>query len=445
MPSHSQEGLKWDKSGLDLVPLWTRQPAPEAIETVCRKRLNISNDASCSISFYAEGAFNKLYLVKTAEQSLLMRISLPVCPHDKTRGEVTTMRWLAKNTTIPVPNVVAFDDTNQNEIGFEWIFMELMPGVSAWKRWRTLTMAQKVFLTQQIAGFQAQLFRHNFPSASFRGIGSLGCAIDSDKSVPGRLVSNMFFMGDHINYDGVQRGPFRSSHDWLKSYLDIAMREFEDVAKSGEDEDEMEEAEEALEVAKRLLALLPKIFPPIEDPSERTALMHHDLGLANILLDGQGNVSAVLDWESVSAMPLWAVTAVPKFLRNRDREDEPRRESYPDKPPAPENGQGDPDSLDDDGKDDLYWIHRMEYETTQLRKIYHDKMRSLWPDWDLCREESKLKLDFYDAAARCASGVFLKQVWIWANRIEAKDFVGLQTVLSFNAVQVEAERFAGGG
>lgn len=433
MSTYSQEGLKWDKSGLDLVPLWTRQPSTQAIETVCRQRLHISNNANCSISFHAEGAFNKLYLVKTDEQTLIVRIPLPVCPRYKTRGEVTTLRWLVENTNIPVPKVVAFDDDSENEIGFEWMLMELMPGVPAWKQWRSLTMAQKVFLTQRIAEFQAQLFRHNFPRASFRGIGTLGCAPESAKPESGQLVSNMFFMGDHINYDGVHRGPFRSSHDWLKSYLDIAMREFEDEVAKNEDEDEVEEAEDALEVAKRLMTLLPKIFSPIEDPPERSVLMHHDLGLQNILLDEQGNISAVLDWECVSAMPLWAVAQVPKFLWNRDREDEPRGENYPDETPQSEggsiNGQRDPDELDNEGKNELYWIHLMEYETTQLRKIYHDKMRSFWPDWDLHREESSLKLDFYDAAARCAAGVFLKRVRMWVDKIETGDFVSLQTVL----------------
>lgn len=285
MSTYSQEGLKWDNSGLDLVPLWTRQPSTQAIETVCRQRLNISNNANCSISFHAEGAFNKLYLVKTDEQSLIIRITLPVHPRYKTGGEVTTLRWLAENTNIPVAKVVAFDDDRENEIGFEWILMEFMPGIPAWKQWRSLTMAQKVLLTQRIAEFQAQLFRHNFPHASFRGIGTLECASESEKPEPGQLVSNMFFMGDHINYDGVHRGPFRSSHDWLKSYLDIAKREFEDEVTRNEDDDEVEEAKDALDVAKRLTTLLPKIFSPIEEPSERSVLMHDDLGLQNILLD----------------------------------------------------------------------------------------------------------------------------------------------------------------
>lgn len=434
MSTYSQEGLKWDNSGLDLVPLWTRQPSTQAIETVCRQRLHISNNANCSISFHAEGAFNKLYLVKTDEQSLIIRITLPVHPRYKTRGEVTTLRWLAENTNIPVPKVAAFDDDRENEIGFEWILMELMPGIPAWKQWRSLTMAQKVGLTQRIAEFQTQLFRHNFPCASFREIGTLGCDREGYKPEPGQLISNMFFMGNHVDYDGMHRGPFRSSHDWLRSYLAFAMRGYEEVVTDGEDKDEIQDAKDVLEVAKRLMTLLPKIFSPIVKPPERSVLMHHDLGLQNILLDEQGNISAVLDWECVSAMPLWAVTKVPKFLRNRDREEEPRRESYPDEVPPPEggsdDGQHDPDDLDNEGKNELYWIHLMEYETTQLRKVYHDKMRSFWPDWDLCREESGLKLDFYDAVVRCAAGVFLKRVGIWVDKIEAGDFVSLQTVLS---------------
>ncbi|KAG6353312.1 hypothetical protein INS49_007484 [Diaporthe citri] len=121
-------------------------------------------------------------------------------------------------------------------------------------------MAQKVFLTQQIAEFQAQLFRHEFPSDSFRGMGTPGCTPEGNKPVPGQLVSNMFFMGNHINYDGVHREPFRSSHDWLKSLLETIMREFEDFATNAEDEDEIEEAEDVLEVSKRLVTLLPKTY-----------------------------------------------------------------------------------------------------------------------------------------------------------------------------------------
>ncbi|ROW06268.1 hypothetical protein VPNG_08099 [Cytospora leucostoma] len=431
MSEFNQDGLEWDDSGFDLVPCWTREPSTDAIETVCRKSLHLSSDDTCTISFHAAGAFNKLYLVNACDQSLLMRVSLPVYPHYKTRGEVTTLRWLRDNIDIPVPRVIDFDTSNDNEIGFEWILMELMPGSSAWRRWRTLSMAQKVFFTQRVAEFQAQLFRHGFPGASFRGIGTLHSVAEKTSPVPGKMVSHMFFMGDHIKYD-VARGPFRSSHDWLRSYFEIAIQEYKVILANTDDEDDKEEAEDVLQVADRLLALLPKIFPSIEEPPERTVLWHDDLGLQNILIDEQGDITAVIDWECVSPLPLWRATRMPKFLRGRDREDEPKRDSYPadtSAGPAASAKDTDPDDLDNEGKDELFWIHLMEYEQTQLRKIYNDKMKSLWPDWTLQVEESKLKFDFYDAAVRCCGGVYLKRILRWVDKIEKGEFADLQTVL----------------
>lgn len=441
MSSHSKEGLKRDRSRLDLVSLWTRQPSTEAIETVCRHHLQINNNANCIVSFHAQRAYSNLYLVRTNEQSLLMRISLPVCPQEKTRGEATTLRWLADITdgmSIPLPKLVAFDDTSQNEIGFEWILMKVMPGVTAWKKWRSLTLRQKVALTQDIAVFQAQLLvpklpRANFPGALFSGIGTLGCASDGEDPLPGQLVSDMFVSGDHINDDGVQRGPFRSSHDWLKSCLELAMQRFEGVTTTNcGNEEEIEEAKDALQVTRRLLTLLPKIFPSIQEPPECTALIHYDLGLQDILLDERGRISCVLNWECVSPMPLWAATQWPKFLRSRDRREEPRREDYPDEADPPdegsENGQRDADDLDNEGKSGLYWIHLMEYDATQLRLIYHDRRGGSGRSWDLLRKESTLKVDFYDAVVRCVHAVCLNKVQIWVDNIEAGDFVSLQSV-----------------
>lgn len=95
---------------------------------------------------------------------------LPVCPRDKTQSEVTTKRWVGENTDIPVPKVFDFDDSNANEIGFEWIFMQWMLGVTAWSRWRCLPWHRKSFSHRVSAELQSQLFRSDFPGHSLRGI-----------------------------------------------------------------------------------------------------------------------------------------------------------------------------------------------------------------------------------------------------------------------------------
>jgi Phosphotransferase enzyme family len=179
------------------------------------------------------------------------------------------MKWVSENTDIPVSKVFDFDDTNANAIGFEWILMELMPGVSVWSKWRGLPMTQKVFLTQRIAELQAQLFRHKFPAASFRRIGALSTATEQSNPAfgPGHMVTGMFFKGTNLECD-LPRGPFRSSHDWLKAYLGFVARAMETVQDAAGDENDKEEAENVSQVARRLLALLPRISPSIQDPPE---------------------------------------------------------------------------------------------------------------------------------------------------------------------------------
>lgn len=102
-----------------------------------------------------------------------MRVSLPVEPVNKTRGEVATLRWIRGHTDMPVPEVISFNASSDDEIGFEWILMELMPGDSAYKRWRGMSMSQKTALVERMAEFQGQLMNSYLTKGAFRGIGTL--------------------------------------------------------------------------------------------------------------------------------------------------------------------------------------------------------------------------------------------------------------------------------
>lgn len=354
-----------------------------------------------------------------------------VYPCHKTRAEVATLRWVRENTKVPVPRVLGFDDSNDNEIGYEWILMELMQGTSAHKRWRTMSMEQKVALTKRIATFQVELLGPGKPSSVFRSIGTLdlregspkNSAEDSEKVVPGLLVSHEFFTGDHLHYD-IPRGPFRSSHDWLSAVLNVILLHQTAVLETTEDEDDKEDAGDVLVVARKLLSLLPEVFPPALDESETTALYHHDLHLNNILVNEEGEITAVLDWECVSALPLWMLTMVPKFLDGPVREEEPQRDLYADETPeesaAAARKRNDPGYLDNDGKNELYFIHRMEYEATQLRKVYKARLRELWPEGRL--GESYVKIDFFQAVSQC-DGIWVKKTRRWADHMEKGEIV----------------------
>ena len=112
----SRYGLDWHDGGLDLEPRWTHEPSVEAIARVCRHHLGIDKEDACAVSFHAAGAFNRLYLVQSARGKMLMRVSLPVDPGRKTRGEVATLRFVRRNTNVPVHEVVAFSDSNNDTL-----------------------------------------------------------------------------------------------------------------------------------------------------------------------------------------------------------------------------------------------------------------------------------------------------------------------------------------
>jgi len=193
--------------------------------------LAVKSEDTCTVAFHAAGAFNKLYLITTKFTKVLLRVALPVDPKHKTQCEVTTLRWARRHTTVPVPKVIAFDDSQDNEIGFEWILMQLVDGVSAYKRWRTMSMPDKIWFVEQVADFQSQLFRHSLETEQPTGIGTLCLDSNENSNVnnnnnyrvsaplstvtaakPGRLVNRSFYWGEHFNYD-VPRGPYQSIHD----------------------------------------------------------------------------------------------------------------------------------------------------------------------------------------------------------------------------------------
>ena len=422
-----RHGLAWDDAGSSFDPeaRWTREPDIEAIAAVCRRHLGIradAPDADCAVYFHAAGTYNKLYLVDSARGRFMMRVTLPVDPGAKTRGEVAALQLVRRTTDVPVPAVVAFDDTAASEIGFEWILMELMPGRPAYFRWRRMSMAQKETLVSRIAEFQAQLARCGIDGDGFRGIGTLA----PDASGPGPIVSSVFFTGPHYHYT-VARGPFRCSHDWLRSHLVIIIKEHTTALADAADATEREYAESVLRVARKLLRLLPKIFPVLVHPPERTVLWHDELSLLNVMVDDAGRLTAVVDWECVSTMPRWVASQMPEFLRGAAREEKPERGRYTDVSDV--SGGSLEDSLDNEGKTELYWIHLMEYEQTRLRKVYAARMRQLRPEWDAEVSEGALKVDFLGAVARCSKGFYLKRVEQWADAVERKEFPGLTEVL----------------
>lgn len=402
----NQHGLEWTEGAFGLEPNWTKDPDTNVISQITRKQLNISHDVPIEVALHSKGSFTKLYKISTPDRAYSMRVSLPVDPAHRTESAVATMEFVGRTTSIPQSEIIAYSSDNSNELGFEWMLTDHVPGTVLYKAWRSLSWDAKEGIVKQLAEYQAKMSEHKFQK-----IGNLyrqndGFAVD-------RLVSTISYQGDHVTSNAV-RGPFTSSHEWLKARLQRVLAEQQQIVDTSCDEDEIEDAEFARDLAKQLSELLPTVFLPNSGASEPTVLVHGSLSMHNITVDGSGKI-AIMDWESVSAVPLWRAYQLPKLFEEWVREEKPEKEHYP--PDSDEEDDNDDDGLDNEGITDLYWDHLLEYELTQLRKVFVEETETRNPGWSVSSKESTLKNDFERAVEECANGWRNKSVKRWVDTL----------------------------
>jgi len=159
-------GLEWVRDLWGTEPRWTAELDEEAIKQTAQCRLKLPGE--CTIKFLAQGAFNKLYIVKSPEKEIVARVTLPVDPGWKTLSEVATLQWVRDNTTLPVPEVLAYQANRSSPIGFEWILLTKMPGKPWADVWREISFSAKEEITRRLALFCAETFQKQL-----RGIGNL--------------------------------------------------------------------------------------------------------------------------------------------------------------------------------------------------------------------------------------------------------------------------------
>jgi len=414
MTKIERPGLVWESGLFIPSPAWECEPSLAIISKVVQEALGLSSD-ECSVSFLDSGAINRAYTVQVKDEKnkYIMRVSLPLDPKNKTASEVATHKWL-RNTSIPVPEIIAFDDSNKNPIGYEWILMQHMPGQCLYNKWRKIPWKDKIALVKKVADCQKELMK-----STFRSIGSLR---ETEAGIsPGHCVAQEFVVGDCFDYD-VPRGPFNCSRDWAKARADIAIHDHTASIKKAEededdeyDEDDLEDLEAYLHAAERLAEMAPLVFP---EESERTVLRHMDLSLCNMMVDENNQLCGIIDWEFALAVPLWAAAEIPKFLEGNKCDEKPDPDEYGPPEPDAENE----DALDDEGKCSNYWERLMDYETTQLRKVYKDYMGERQCPSDL-HENGGVKNDFIQAIDDCSIGWAIRQTEGWLDEIEKGNFI----------------------
>ncbi|KAI1148588.1 phosphotransferase enzyme family-domain-containing protein [Nemania diffusa] len=390
-------GLAWRKNGLSVDAAWTVEPTIESIIATLKVKVGLNHDYN--VQFLHEGAFTKLYTVSFDNQAFVMRVSLPVCPRTKTEAEVATLDWVRLHTRLRVPHVKAYDSSRNNPLGFEWVLMEKLHGKPLSQCWSSWTYGLKRRLVRQIADFTAATFNKAFQD----GIGSISKAASNSD---GRTH-------DH------NRGPFFETSDWVRSRLQFALSDLTSRLSSTTSEAEKEMLHRMVELTRRIERLMPKFISSSDNIASQettlytaeegpalTMLFHDSLSLDNMLVDDQGVLRGVLDWQCIPCVPLQEGCQFPAFLQQKyDRFREPFRRFY---------------LGDEDRPHPAYYKHYNQYELTKLRRYYIaqmlDRERSFMGIW---RDKSSADWRDYEAAVQnCDNEFTISAVEKWVEAME---------------------------
>ncbi|KAM5354193.1 hypothetical protein ACJ41O_000843 [Fusarium nematophilum] len=237
------------------------------------------------------GSYNVSYIVQLDSFKLVIRV--PATARDGTltrearlalESHAATLKFLEQKTpSIPSPRLYQHDTTFDNEISAPYICMSFLPGKNLDQTWYSSGDEYRKRALKGVAGFMAQLSQHPFDK-----IGSIYQDDNGGFYIgPGISAAPRYSDGGTTVTSTVDTfGPSTSASELLAHdyACEMAPLNYKDRAKN---------------------ALMEAIMPlmPFEPPSEGFVLPKPDLDLQNVLVDGRGNVTALLDWDFATVSP----------------------------------------------------------------------------------------------------------------------------------------------
>lgn len=326
-----------DESETDQELWWG--PVPHIKEYLIRELiLRLVGDqygSQCWIFDTKQGTYNHVFIIQFRNETKIC-LKVPATGWTKRwtpehavdlRREALTLRYMHQRLgdSFPCPDLLSYDDTLDNEIAAPFILMTFLPGRSGYRAWYDFKKNSngdwnhaelgrlRENILQSLAHHMSMLRTITFPK-----IGVL--EFDNDDCENPHIVPEM---RSSIDYGREQdpENPYPSSRERVKTFSKT--RElFHDMWAQVklDDDDECDQAREKM--LSQVSFHLPRSFDArIEggsycDMKETFSIAHDDLDLQNILVDHDGNVTGILDWDKATIRPHflgWAT--VPMWIR----------------------------------------------------------------------------------------------------------------------------------
>jgi hypothetical protein len=238
---------------------------------------------------------------KTLHSELVLRVSGYHLPKIKTENEVGVMTWIACETTIPIPSLVAFDSSADNPIAHEYTLLSRAPGVTLTDVYESLSQKQLTNIIDQLLDFLCQLQAHTWD-----GIGGLVRNKKGGGAVLARVVDETFWQIpdikalwpktetiDSLNIGGPYSTYVEYVSDQIRTYVHLIK-----IHKK------LEFMRDDIPLLEWLISALSKHADALRLNDVHLSLAHKDLHFANVLYDvSSGKITSILDWEFSGVVP----------------------------------------------------------------------------------------------------------------------------------------------
>lgn len=297
----------------------TRDISAEALTSLAKSLIIGKTEQSCTLLSRKHGVYNSGYILEFDDGEKVC-IRVPACAwgnrwneKDKEllRSTALMLRMLEKETPVPTPEVITFDVSFDNGINAPYILMRGMAGSDARRAWTTDTgpvpkETRRQNILKDVAQAMAGLRHLQFPKS-----GSHWFAEDEHKEPVIGETWNLRTEGYIIKRDFVTMKPYSSTREKVLENLRSLLDEegFPDNCQDF-----------TMKGVLELYRLITEAFldaTDVPESDESFVLMHCDFDIQNIMVDSEGHLIGILDWDGVSAQPHqmgWSM--VPFWLQN---------------------------------------------------------------------------------------------------------------------------------
>ncbi|CAB4435508.1 unnamed protein product [Rhizophagus irregularis] len=266
-----------------------------------------------------KGLYNEIYLLQfEGGPDCIARLSRDLThPAAKFPSEVATMKYVAQNTSIKVPEVYDWDCTVHNPIKIPYILMERIPGQHLYRVWDELTVEKKKCVLSQIVDTLLELWT----KCQFEEIGCLYMDFMESTFRIGPIVDPVFYI-EGRNAIPSFTGPFRSMQELFDALIQKEKKFFEiHVVQELMKKKKINQITKVVNLIKQMASLQSKLFKPFDKSIDQKpfVLLHGDFDAQNILVERSVNdeikIVGIIDWEFSRTGTLWNLCQYPIWIQ----------------------------------------------------------------------------------------------------------------------------------